>query len=73
MQRAEVAGAAAKLVHRPGVKLAVLVPLDELEEAVAGLPGERAIFLWSPVVGSQRVGATADAVTVWPIHDIFVN
>ena len=45
MQRAGVAGAAAKLVHRSGVKLAVLVPLDELEEAVAGLPGERAIFL----------------------------
>ena len=60
MQRAGVAGVAAKLVHCPGVKLAVLVPLDELEEAVAGLPGERAIFLWSPVDGAQRVGATAE-------------
>ena len=59
VRRVGIAWAATKLVDCPSLQFAVPVPLNELEEAVAGHSSERAIFLRSAIDGAKRVGPAA--------------
>ena len=59
VRRLGITRAATKLVDCPSLQFAVPVPLNELEEAVAGHSGECAIFLQSAIDGAKRVGAAA--------------